>query len=75
MIIIVKQNLFKIFITKESIDLNKLVCNSYFEHFRTKKQTPEVDGFDWIKINEVDVKCAKSMSILLNKLLWYYIGL
>ena len=59
-------HLFLISVKKEDINMNDLVCNSFFEHYYTKKIVPEVDSFDWIDIQDVTVKCAKSMGKLLK---------
>lgn len=59
-------HLFLISVKKEDINMNDLVCNSFFEHYYTKKIVPEVDSFDWINIQDVTVKCAKSMGKLLT---------
>ena len=61
-------HLFITHVKKEDINLNALVCNSFFEHYYTKKQTPEVDGFQWIHLESVVEHCAKSMGKLLTNL-------
>ena len=53
---------------KSTVDLEKLECNSFFEHFYTKKPTPEVDSFQWVPLSEIESYSAKSMSKLLLKL-------
>lgn len=55
-------------VKKDSIDLSSLVCTSMFEHIYTKKLLPEADSFKWLKLNEIDSDCAKSMAKLLNSL-------
>lgn len=60
--------LFSTEISKSSIGLDSLVCTSMFEHYYSKKILPEVDYFKWIKFNEVDSSCAKSMAKLLNSI-------
>jgi putative (di)nucleoside polyphosphate hydrolase len=64
-----KLHLFLYTTYKANIDLDKCVCNSYFEHFYTKKLTPEVDSFHWINVEHIDASCAKSMTKLLLKLI------
>jgi 8-oxo-dGTP pyrophosphatase MutT (NUDIX family) len=61
--------LFLVSIKKQDINLNTLVCNSFFEDYYTKKLKPEIDNFKWISIQEVKEKCSKSMGILLEKLI------
>ena len=63
-------HLFLIFVEKNNIVISNLHCQSYFEHFSTKKLLPEVDFFRWIEINplELDKNCAKSMSKVLKNL-------
>lgn len=56
-------------VNKSSIELSSLVCHSMFEHYYTKKLLPEVDSFTWIKFNEVEQHCAKSMGKLLTKII------
>lgn len=64
-----KLHLFLYTTNKANIDLTKCMCNSFFEHFYTKKLTPEVDSFHWINIANIDESCAKSMAKLLSKLI------
>lgn len=61
-------HLFLTKISKNKIEIDKLVCTSFFEHFYTKKQTPEVGGFKWIAVSEVVENCAKSMGKILTKI-------
>lgn len=61
-------HLFLVSIKKEEIDLNSLVCNSFFEDYYTKKLRPEVDEFKWISLEDIKANTAKSMGVLLNKL-------
>jgi len=61
-------HLFITHVEKSDIDFNKLACHSFFEHYHTKKQTPEVDGFAWIAVLDVVQNCAKSMGKLLTQL-------
>ena len=60
--------LFVVSIKKSEIELDNLVCNSFFEDYYSKKLKPEVDEFKWISVNELTQNCAKSMGVLLNKL-------
>lgn len=61
-------HLFLVNVKKEEIDLNKLICTSFFEDFRTKKQKTEVDGYEWIDLDRLNSVCAKSMGKLLSTL-------
>ena len=61
--------LFLVSMKKQDIDLNTLVCNSFFEDYYTKKLKPEVDEFKWISVKNVKENCAKSMGVLLEKLI------
>lgn len=61
-------HLFLTYVNKDSIKLDELFCDSFFEHHYTKKQTPEVDGFKWVSVGEVVSHCAKSMGNLLTLL-------
>lgn len=61
-------HLFLIYVNKEDIIIEDLVCNSFFENYYTKKMQPEVDYFSWISLNELTENCAKSMGKLLNKM-------
>lgn len=64
-------HLFLTSVKKADIKFEELKCESYFEHFMTKKSVPEVDGFIWMDISpiEFDNKCAKSMARVLKNLL------
>lgn len=64
-------HLFITFVIKENILLDELKCETYFEHFYTKKMVPEIDSFSWIEASEksLDNKCAKSMARVLKNLL------
>lgn len=64
-----KLHLFTYHTLKTEIDTTKLVCNSFFEHFYTKKLLPEVDSFHWVSTKNIEASCAKSMSKLLLKLI------
>lgn len=61
-------HLFLYCVNKAEIKLESLECQSFFEHFYSKKMVPEVDSFSWVALSEVEAKCAKSMSKLLIKL-------
>lgn len=61
-------HLFLVNVKKSDIDLTKLKCESYFEHYYTKKQMPEVDGFNWFDLNGVENHLAKTMGGLLKKI-------
>lgn len=60
--------LYVVSMKKEEINLENLVCNSFFEDFYSKKMKPEVDEFKWISLEDLTKNCAKSMGILLNRL-------
>lgn len=64
-------HLFSTNVKKDSIVFDNLKCESFFEHFLTKKMVPEVDGFLWVDITPLDLdnKCAKSMARVLKNLL------
>lgn len=55
-------------VMKSDINLDILVCNSFFTCPYTKKEKPEADGFEWFSQDLLTEKCAKSMGKLLNKL-------
>lgn len=61
-------HLFLVFLPKDEIKLDKLVCNSYFEDYYTKVLKPEVDEFRWVKTESLESFCAKSMGKVLTKL-------
>lgn len=61
-------HLFICTVKKENIIIKDLVCNSFFTNFYTKKLQPEVDFFEWINVDEVKIKCAKSLGVLLSNL-------
>jgi len=45
-------------------------CTSYFKHYVTGKQVPEVDGFAWCDDTQLSARLAKSMKrLLLDKAL------
>lgn len=56
-------------VTDELPDPNLMVCTSFFEHPRSKKMTPEVDGYRYIPFEETDRWMAKSMATVLKKIL------
>lgn len=56
-------------VKKEDINFEELKCTSMFEHYYTKKLIPEFDSFAWIHYSTIDENCAKSMSILLSKVI------
>ena len=62
-------NLFLCKVKKNDIDINSLVCNSFFENKYTKKMIPEIDYFNWTNISEIKNVCAKNMGNLLDGLM------
>ncbi len=58
--------LFFIKLNKEKINMNNLKCNSYYEHYYSKKMLPEIDYFNWINCNELNQKASKSMFKILS---------
>jgi putative (di)nucleoside polyphosphate hydrolase len=61
-------HLFLYCVNRDEIKLENLECQSFFEHFYSKKMVPEVDSFSWVALSEVEQMCAKSMGKLLTKL-------
>lgn len=59
-------HLFLTHTTKSQIDMSKLVCNSFFEHYYSKKMVPEVDSFSWVPLAKITEHTAKSMGKLLS---------
>lgn len=54
--------------TDELPDLNQLVCTSFFEHRRSRRMIPEVDGYRYIPFVETDTWMAKSMARVIKQL-------
>ncbi len=61
--------LFFIKLNKKNINMEDLKCNSFFEHYYSKKILPEIEYFNWININNIEQHTAKSMSKILNKII------
>lgn len=60
-----------VFITmmdKKDVDLSSLICDSMFLDVGSGKESPEVDGYKWMKFADVPYDCAKSMNKLLHQL-------
>jgi putative (di)nucleoside polyphosphate hydrolase len=60
-------HLFGARLAADSFDLRSCRCNSYFNHHRTNKSTPEVDAFQWIPFSETPTRCAKNMTRVLTQ--------
>jgi putative (di)nucleoside polyphosphate hydrolase len=61
-------HLFMETVQKNSIDMAGIKCLSSFEDSWTGKAIPEMDGFAWIPVSELDTHCSKSMSTLLTRI-------
>lgn len=57
-----KLHLFFINVKKNDIDLTSLKCESFFENRYTKKMTPEVEGYVWVPINQIDKYVTTNMN-------------
>jgi len=49
-------------------DPNHLVCTSFFEHPKSKRMIPEVDGYRYIPFDETDKWMAKSMARIIKQI-------
>ncbi|TLS50097.1 NUDIX hydrolase [Paenibacillus antri] len=58
-----------LWVTDELPDPNRMVCTSFFEHPRSKRWIPEVDGYRYIPFEETNQWMAKSMAVVLMKIL------
>lgn len=63
-------HLFRLMAPEGFNSLDHLVCESYFPHHRTGKQTPEVDGFCWAPRTKIASMCAPRMAKRLLALAW-----
>jgi 8-oxo-dGTP pyrophosphatase MutT (NUDIX family) len=54
----------------DEVDLDKLVCTSFFPHAVTGKPTPETDGFRWAGRDEIAHLCWPNMAKRLLALEW-----
>lgn len=61
-------HLFYTMIPKNSILLENLTCNSFFEHYQTKKLTPEIDAFTWVALDEIQAFTTKNMTKTIKSL-------
>lgn len=62
-----KKDLYLFKCRKDIDDLNLLNCTSYFEY--KGEMRPEVDGYEWIPINEINNRFYKSLGPILTKIL------
>jgi hypothetical protein len=60
--------LFKAVVNKEDIKIGQLKCST--NHFNEKENIsyPEIDGYKWINLNEIEYHCSKSMINVLAKI-------
>lgn len=49
-------------------DVNDLVCSSYFEHPKSKKLLPEVDGYRYLFFPEANERMTKSMARIIDQI-------
>jgi len=61
-------HLFRTVVLKQSIILDKLTCVSQFVNLANVPQ-PEMDGYKWIQIPEIEMHCRNSMRTVLRKIL------
>ncbi len=57
-----KLHIFFINVKKNDIDLTSLKCKSFFENRYTKKMTPEVEGYVWVPIEQIDKYVTANMN-------------
>lgn len=57
-----KLHLFLSYAKKDDIDLSSLKCESFFENRYTKKMTPEVEGYVWVPIEQIDKYVTANMN-------------
>lgn len=60
-------HLFLYEVTKSEIPLNWLECTTFFTDKKTQLQRPEMDGYKWVPIKQIDTHFAKSMIVSLTE--------
>jgi putative (di)nucleoside polyphosphate hydrolase len=63
-------HLYKVHVTHDQVDPEKLVCTSYFRHYKTGQMCPEMDGFRWASRDDVAALCAETLAERLLRLEW-----
>lgn len=58
-------HLFLARVNKGDHDLAACVCTSYFPHYRTGRQVPEMDDFRWAAVSDLPKLCGKALTALL----------
>ncbi|MBW7457922.1 NUDIX hydrolase [Paenibacillus sepulcri] len=59
-------------ITDDLPDVKDMVCTSYFEHYRSRKLLPEVDGYRYVLFHETDEWMTASMARIIGRIAGEY---
>jgi 8-oxo-dGTP pyrophosphatase MutT (NUDIX family) len=54
--------------TDDLPDVSSMVCTSFFEHPKTKKRIPEVDGFRYVAFDETPARMTKNMARVIERI-------
>lgn len=54
-------------IKSDDVDMNQLGCISFYEHHATKELVPEISGYAWIPLDQIQRNCSASMIRLLSR--------
>jgi hypothetical protein len=54
--------------TQELPDADSLFCTSYFEHPKSKKRIPEVDGYRYMSFKESEAVMTKNMARIIQQI-------
>ena len=63
-------HLFALRVADDAIDLSRCSCRSFFDHHRTRRPTPEADGWAWKPRASTVAWCGKNMVRVLGQLDW-----
>jgi len=62
-------HLFLTYVKKTDINLESLVCTSFFEDRYTKQMKPEVEGFKWVSVSQFSEYTTTNMKKVLTDVL------
>lgn len=60
-------HLFRTFVDTRTVDILQCACVSMFVHEQTKLSIPEMDGYRWARVEEIDELCAPVMAAALGR--------
>lgn len=52
---------------KSFVPIDSLKCTSFFKHYKTQKELPEIDKYQWVEQKDISVYCVPNMVVVLEQ--------